>query len=248
MNFENKIVVLTGGASGIGRATTLEFARRGATVYCGDINSELGSALAADAKDLPGAVDFQPLDVTDDASIAAIGELVHARHGKADILVNVAGWDRSEPFMQNSPEYMQKVVDINLYGPMKMVKTFLPAMVEAEQGKIVSVSSDAGRVGSMNETVYAGAKGGIIAFSKSLAREVARYKINVNVVCPGPTETPLFRSQPERLQDALVRAIPFRRPALPEEIGYAILFFASELTDYVTGQVLSVSGGLTMVD
>ena len=140
------------------------------------------------------------------------------------------------------------MVKINLMGPVKLTRAFLDPMIQRNVGKVVSVSSDAGRVGSMGETMYAGAKGGIIAFSKSLAREVARYRINVNCVCPGPTNTPLFNAQPERMREALTRAIPFRRVAEPEEIADAILFFVSNRSDYLTGQVLSVSGGLTMVD
>ena len=140
------------------------------------------------------------------------------------------------------------MVKINLMGPVKFTRAFLDPMIERNAGKVISVSSDAGRVGSMGETMYAGAKGGIIAFSKSLAREVARYRINVNCVCPGPTNTPLFNAQPERMREALTRAIPFRRVAEPEEIADAILFFASDRSNYLTGQVLSVSGGLTMVD
>jgi 2-hydroxycyclohexanecarboxyl-CoA dehydrogenase len=154
--------------------------------------------------------------------------------------------DRAEPFLDNSLEFMERVVRLNLLGPVKLTKALLPAMIEAGAGKIVNVASDAGRVGSSGETVYAGAKGGIIAFTKSLAREMSRHGINVNCVCPGPTDTPLFHTLPERTREALVRAIPFRRLAKPEEVADAILFFASPRSDFITGQVLSVSGGLTM--
>jgi len=133
-------------------------------------------------------------------------------------------------------------------GAVRLARQVLEPMIAANRGKIVNVASDAGRVGSMGETVYAAAKGGIIAFTKSLAREMARHRINVNCVSPGPTDTPLFQAQPERMQAALIRAIPFRRVAAPEEIGQAIMFFLSARSDYITGQVLSVSGGLTMVD
>jgi 2-hydroxycyclohexanecarboxyl-CoA dehydrogenase len=141
---------------------------------------------------------------------------------------------------------MEEIVRLNLLGPVKLTRGFLPAMIEARTGKIVNVASDAGRVGSTGETVYAAAKGGVIAFTKSLAREVARSGINVNCVCPGPTDTPLFGGLPEKMRDALTRAIPFRRLARPEEIAEAIVFFASPHSDFMTGQVLSVSGGLTM--
>ncbi len=248
MNFTGKTVVLTGGATGIGRATVSRFAAAGAEVYFGDINDDAAAETAALAEKAGGKAEFIHLDVADAGSIDAFAEIVLAKKGKADIVANVAGWDIGQPFMDNTPDFITKVIDINLYGPIRFTRAFLPAMIEAKAGKIVSVSSDAGRVGSMGETVYAGAKGGIIAFSKSLAREMARHKINVNVVCPGPTDTPLLQSQGERLREALIRAIPFRRVAEPDEIASAILFFASDLTDYVTGQVLSVSGGLTMVD
>ena len=163
-----------------------------------------------------------------------------------DIIVNVAGWDRVQPFLDATPEFMDQILDINLKGPMNIVKAFLPAMMEAQQGKIVNISSDAGRVGSLGETIYAGAKGGVIAFTKSLARETARAGICVNCVCPGPTDTPLLRMQPQSIQEKLARAVPFRRVAQPQEIADAVLFFSSDLAGYVTGQVLSVSGGLTM--
>ncbi len=137
------------------------------------------------------------------------------------------------------------MIAINLAGPVHLSQALLPPMIEANAGKIVNIASDAGRVGSGGETTYAGAKGGVIAFTKSLAREVARYKINVNCVCPGPTDTPMLATRPEKLREAFVKAIPFRRFAKPEEIADAVLFFASPRSDYVTGQVLSVSGGLT---
>jgi 2-hydroxycyclohexanecarboxyl-CoA dehydrogenase len=162
------------------------------------------------------------------------------------VLVNAAGWDRSEPFLENSLEFIERIVQLNLLGCVKVTRAFLPAMVEAGDGKIVNVASDAGRVGSSGETVYAGAKGGVIAFTKSLAREVARTPIHVNCVCPGPTDTPLFASLPEKLRQGLERAIPLRRLARPEEVAQAILFFAGRRSDFITGQTLSVSGGLTM--
>ena len=147
--------------------------------------------------------------------------------------------------MENAPDYIDRVVAINLGAILHLTQALLPPMIAAGAGKIVSVSSDAGRVGSSGETVYAAAKGGVIAFTKSLAREVARYSINVNCVCPGPTDTPMLATRSEKLREAFVRAIPFRRFAKPQEIADAIVFFASSQSDYITGQVLSVSGGLT---
>jgi 2-hydroxycyclohexanecarboxyl-CoA dehydrogenase len=197
-------------------------------------------------RDAGGEADFVSLDVTDDESIAALADAVLGRGAAPNVVVNAAGWDRVEPFLDNSVEFMERIVRLNLLGTVKVAKAFLPAMVDAGTGAVVNVASDAGRVGSSGETVYAGAKGGIIAFTKSLAREMAPHGIRVNCVCPGPTDTPLFRSLPEKLQAALTRAIPFRRLARPEEIADAILFFASPRSEFITGQVLSVSGGLTM--
>ena len=244
MNLEGKTVVVTGGASGIGRATVGTLCEAGATVFFGDINEEGGAETAAQ---VGGSSHFVPLDITSDESIANFAKTALAA-GDVDGVVNVAGWDIIQPFIEQEPEFWEKVVKINLMGPVKLTRAFLDPMIARNSGKIVSVSSDAGRVGSMGETMYAGAKGGIIAFSKSLAREVARYRINVNCVCPGPTNTPLFNAQPERMREALTRAIPFRRVAEPQEIADAILFFVSDRSNYLTGQVLSVSGGLTMVD
>jgi 2-hydroxycyclohexanecarboxyl-CoA dehydrogenase len=244
MSIKGKSVVVTGGASGIGRATVAAFCAAGAKVCFGDINEEAGAAAAAEVGD---AAAFHRLDVTDDASIAAFAAWAQGR-GDVDAVVNVAGWDIIQPFLENTPDFWDKIIAINLMGQVKITRAFLDGMVERNSGKIVNVASDAGRVGSMGETVYAGAKGGVIAFTKSLAREMARFKINVNCVCPGPTDTPLFAAQPERMREALIRAIPFRRLAKPEELADAILFFAGNGSDYITGQVLSVSGGLTMVD
>ena len=142
-------------------------------------------------------------------------------------MVNGAGWDQIQPFLENPPEMWDRIIAINLMGAVRLTRGLLPPMVEARAGKIVNISSDAGRVGSMGETVYAAAKGGLIAFTKSLARELARYRINVNCVCPGPTDTPLFQRQPERMKEALTRAIPFRRIAQPIEIAQAVMFFLS---------------------
>jgi 2-hydroxycyclohexanecarboxyl-CoA dehydrogenase len=166
--------------------------------------------------------------------------------GPIRVLVNTVGWDRIEPFLDNTPEYWDQILGLNLLGPIRVTRAFLDGMIAAGGGAIVNVASDAGRVGSTGETVYAGAKGGVIAFTKSLAREMARYKIRVNCVCPGPTDTPLFRAQPVKMQEALEHAIPMRRLAQPEEVADAIAFLASSRSSFITGQVLSVSGGLTM--
>jgi 2-hydroxycyclohexanecarboxyl-CoA dehydrogenase len=233
---DERVAVVTGGTSGIGRATAELLAGAGARVFVADLEE----------RDAPG--EFVRTDVTEDDAIAALADTVLARGGAPAVLVNAAGWDRFEPFLDNSLEFIEQIVRINLLGAVKVTRAFLPAMVEAGAGKIINVASDAGRVGSTGETIYAGAKGGLIAFTKSLAREMARHPIHVNCVCPGPTDTPLFASLPEKMRTALVRAIPLRRLARPEEIAQAILFFAGSRSDYITGQILSVSGGLTMAD
>ncbi len=248
MRLDGKTAVVTGAGSGIGRAVAETLAGAGAHVVATDIDEAGAAQTAAAARGAGGSAEARRLDVTDKAAILETAASLGASLGAAHVLANVAGWDRIMPFTENTPEFIERIVELNYLGAVRMCHALLPAMIEAGGGKIVSVSSDAGRVGSMGETVYAGTKGGVIAFSKSLARETARHNINVNVVCPGPTDTPLFRGQPERMQQALIRAIPFRRVGTPQDIANAVLFFAGPLSDYVTGQVLSVSGGLTMAD
>ena len=234
MDMADRAVIVTGGASGIGRATALLLASNGARVFIGDIDNVRGQAVAAEAAKQELPVHYLEMDA------------VHAQVQRVDVLVNAAGWDSTGPFMDNDPDIWDRLVAINLLGAVRLSRAVLPPMIAAGEGKIVNIASDAGRVGSAGETVYAATKGGLIAFTKSLAREMARHRINVNCVCPGPTDTPLFRTLAERLQDALTRAIPFRRIAAPEEIAEAVMFFAGPRSDYITGQVLSVSGGLTM--
>lgn len=246
MKLNDKIAVVTGAASGIGLATAQGLAQAGATVILGDIAEDKGKAEAQAIRDAGGKAEFVRLDVCDQVSIAAFAETVTGRHGAADIVANVAGWGKIQPFMENDVEFMDKVVAINLMGPIHVTRAFLPGMIEKKAGKVVMVSSDAGRVGSTGETVYSGAKGGVIALSKALAREMARHNITVNVVCPGPTDTPLLMAVPEKHREAFLRAIPMRRFAKPSDIADAVLFFASDRADYVTGQVISVSGGLTL--
>lgn len=246
MTLQGRSAVVTGGASGIGRATVAKLASAGVRVFIADIDQAKGEETAAAERKAGRQVDFIATDLTSDASVEAFAKQVLGQIGRIDILVNAAGWDQHSSFLDTKPEFWQRVIGINLLGPIRMTHAFLPGMVEAKGGKIVNVSSDAGRVGSSGETPYAAAKGGVIAFTKSVAREMARFQINVNCVCPGPTDTPLFASTPQRLREALSKAIPFRRVAKPEEIADAIVFFAGPGCDYITGQVLSVSGGLTM--
>jgi 2-hydroxycyclohexanecarboxyl-CoA dehydrogenase len=246
MTLQGKIAVVTGAASGIGRATARALAEQGAQVIVADIDRERGEAQAAALREGGCKADFVAVDMTDPASIDAFARDVQARFGAVDVLVNGAGWGKTQPFWEGTSEFWAKLIALNFVGPMQLTKALLPRMMERGSGKIVNVASDAGRVGSLGETVYSGAKGGLIAFTKSLARETARYKVNVNCVCPGPTDTPLMAVVPEKVQEALTKAIPMRRLGKPEEVADAIVFFAGPRSDYVTGQVLSVSGGLTM--
>jgi 2-hydroxycyclohexanecarboxyl-CoA dehydrogenase len=244
--FAGQLAVVTGAASGIGRAVALKLAGAGARVIAADRDAD---GAARTAHHAPGAITPLTFDLTEPDTIAALRDEVLADHGAPAVLVNAAGWDRIERFADNTDEFWRQVVDINYLGPVRVARAFLDAMVGRDDGaKIVNLASDAGRVGSSGETVYAGAKGGVIAFTKSLARELARHGVNVNCVSPGPTDTPLFTTQPEGIREALIRAIPFRRLATPEEVADAVLFFASPRAAFVTGQVLSVSGGLTMAD
>ncbi|MFO1317968.1 MAG: SDR family NAD(P)-dependent oxidoreductase [Burkholderiales bacterium] len=247
MTLEGKIAVVTGAGSGIGRATAEALGALGATVVCADINPETGEATAAALRAASGKAQFLPVDLTDAASVEAFAQGVAAKYGAVDVLVNGAGWGKTHKFWEGTPEMWERVIELNFVGPMRLTKALLPAMIERGSGKIVNIASDAGRVGSLGETVYSGAKGGLIAFTKSLARETARYNINVNCVCPGPTETPLLFAVPEGHLEAFKKAIPFRRFGKPSEVADAVVFFASDQSSYITGQVLSVSGGLTMV-
>jgi 2-hydroxycyclohexanecarboxyl-CoA dehydrogenase len=247
MNLDGKTALVSGGVSGIGRATVMEFAKSGAAVICLDINAEKGAELLRDAATTNFVMEFDAVDLADTDSVRRCVVEVLKRHPRIDILVNAAGWSDIQPFIENPPDYMDRVVAINLNGMLHLTQALLPAIIASGRGKIINVASDAGRVGSSGETAYAAAKGGVIAFTKSLAREVARHSINVNCVCPGPTDTPMLATRPEKMKEALLRAIPFRRFAKPQEIADAIAFFASPRSDYITGQVLSVSGGLTFV-
>jgi 2-hydroxycyclohexanecarboxyl-CoA dehydrogenase len=246
MKLDNRTALITGAASGIGRATAQSFAEAGARVIVADIDEAGGAKAAAELRAAGHIADYLKVDLTDSASIDAFAARVLQHFGAPDVIVNGAGWGKNHPFWEGTPELWQKMVALNFVGPMQLVKALLPAMKERGSGRIVNVASDAGRVGSLGETVYSGAKGGLIAFTKALAREVARYQINVNCVCPGPTDTPLMAVVPDKVKEALTKAIPFRRLGRPEEVADAILFFATDRARYITGQVLSVSGGLTM--
>jgi 2-hydroxycyclohexanecarboxyl-CoA dehydrogenase len=240
---ERRVALVTGAASGIGRATAQRLAAAGMTIAAADLDVPAPE----DEPPRSGTIHAFAVDVASQQSVQALAEHVTAECGVPDVIVNCAGWDETHRFTDTDRAFWERVVAVNLLGVVAVTHAFLAAMIaRGRGGRIVNVGSDAGRVGSSGEAVYAGAKGGVIAFTKSLAREVARHAITANVVCPGPTDTPLFRAQPERLQQALERAVPMGRLGLPGDVAAAIAFFASEDASYVTGQVLSVSGGLTM--
>jgi 2-hydroxycyclohexanecarboxyl-CoA dehydrogenase len=238
----DKTVLVTGGGGAIGAAICRRFARDGASVLVADKSKESAERVAAEVKGK--ALVFDIADYA--AAKAAVGG--HA----IDVLVNNAGWDRFQNFVDTKPEEWEKLFDVNLRGPLNMHHVVLPGMLQRGRGRIVNISSDAARVGSSGEGVYSACKGGIIAFSKTVAREVARKGITVNVVCPGPTDTPILRGflgegdAGQKVYDALVRAIPMKRVGQPDDIPGIVAFLASDEAGFITGQVISVSGGLTM--
>jgi 2-hydroxycyclohexanecarboxyl-CoA dehydrogenase len=250
--FTGRVVVVTGGGGGIGGATCRRFGAEGARVAVLDQNLETAQATAAAVREAGGTAAAFRCDITERASVDAAIAGVRTELGPIDVLVNNAGWDIFKPFTKTEPAHWDRLIAINLTGALHMHHAVLPGMVERRSGRIINVSSDAARVGSSGEAVYAACKGGLVAFSKTIAREHARHGITVNVVCPGPTQTALFEDykagagNPEKLIDAFTRSIPLGRIGQPEDLPGAILFFASDDAGYVTGQVLSVSGGLTM--
>lgn len=247
-----KVAIVTGGGGGIGGATSARFAREGAKVAVLDRNLQAAEAVVARIRESGGEALALACDITDRAGVDKAVAEVGAKLGPVDVLVNNAGWDVFLPFTRTQPEQWDKLIAINLVGALHMHHAVLPSMVERRAGRIVNIASDAARVGSSGEAVYAACKGGLVAFSKTLAREHSRHGITVNVVCPGPTDTALFADykqgagNPEKLEEAFRRSIPLGRIGQPDDLPGAILFFASDDAAFVTGQVLSVSGGLTM--
>lgn len=241
---------VTGAGSGIGREIANVLAKKSFNVVVADINMEGANETVQRIKDEGGEAKAIQCDVTSLESVEKAVEEALKTYNSIDVLVNNAGWDKVEPFLENDPSIWRKIIDINLMGQIYTCKTILPHMIENGYGKVINISSDAARVGSSGEAVYSAAKGGVISFTKTLAREMARYKINVNCVAPGPSDTPLFQEigkYNEGITKALERVIPFRRLAKPSDIANAVSFFASEEADYITGQTLSVNGGLTMI-
>jgi 2-hydroxycyclohexanecarboxyl-CoA dehydrogenase len=247
-----RVALVSGGARGIGGAAALALARTGRDVAVGDIRAAEAEEVAEQVSALGRRSLAVVLDVTDGAAVAdAVGE-VEARLGPVEVLVNCAGWDEFRYFLDTDEDFWRKVIAVNFEGVLRTTGAVLGGMVARGWGRIVNVSSDAARVGSSQEAVYAGAKAAVIAFTKTVAREAAREGVTANVVCPGPTETGMLTEMAagtpdsERLVAALTRAVPMRRLGRPEDIAAAIAFFAGEDAGYITGQTLSVSGGLTM--
>jgi 2-hydroxycyclohexanecarboxyl-CoA dehydrogenase len=249
---QGKVAVITGGGGGIGGATSKRFAQEGAAVAIFDRNLESATVVAQTIVANGGRAQAFACDITDRASVDAAVAATIAQLGPIDILVNNAGWDVFAPFTKTQPGQWDKLIAINLVGALHMHHAVLPGMAERRTGRIVNIASDAARVGSSGEAVYAACKGGLVAFSKTIAREHSRHGITVNVVCPGPTDTALFADyklgagNPEKLEEAFRRSIPLGRIGQPDDLPGALVFFASDDAAYITGQVLSVSGGLTM--
>ncbi len=247
-----KTAIVTGAGSGIGRAIALRLADEGMAVGVLDLNLDTATETARLCDGLDGRAHVLHCDITDYAAVAAAVDGFEARVAAIDALINNAGWDQPIPFLETEPEFWDRVIAINLTGALNMHHVVLPRMAARSSGKVVNIASDAARVGSTGEAVYSACKGGLVAFGKAVARELARKNICINAVCPGPTETPLFQSflgegdYGARLHEGLKRAIPLRRLGRADDVPGIVAFFASDDADYITGQVISVSGGLTM--
>ncbi|MEU6561547.1 SDR family NAD(P)-dependent oxidoreductase [Nocardia nova] len=243
-SLDDKVTIVTGAGRGIGRAIAEAAAAEGAIVVASDIDAEAAERTAAA---LGGKAIGIAADVSSAESVQALVDGVVRRFGRIDVLVNNAGWDKAGPFVESDPADWDRIIRINLYGVLHTSRSVLPIMSEQKAGSVVNIASDAGRVGSSGEAVYSATKGGIIAFSKTAAREVARHGVRVNCVCPGPTDTQLLAEfAGDKLRNALVRAIPLGRVGQPDDVANGVVFLAGDKAEFVTGQTLSVSGGLTM--
>lgn len=249
---KGKVALVTGGGAGIGLAIGRRLAEEGCAVAVLDVAADAARAASAAIIGAGGHAVAVAADVSD---YAAVGKNIAAALGpdrSIDIVVNNAGWDRFAPFVKSTPDQWRRVIDINLFGQMNVLHAIVPGMIARGHGRIVNIASDSGRVGAAGEVAYSASKGGVIAMTKALARELAGKGIPVNVVCPGPVDTQLLDAvidssgSPEKLRDALLRAIPMRRLGQPDEVAGIVAFLASDDAAYITGQVISVSGGLTM--
>jgi 2-hydroxycyclohexanecarboxyl-CoA dehydrogenase len=246
-----KVAVVTGGGQGIGRGLTLRLAEEGCKIAIFDINPQAGNETAKLAAQ--AIIKTYAVDVGNAASVNEAVSKVEAELGPIWLLVNNAGWDRPMPFLKTDKELWDKIIRINLYGPLNTHKAIAPLMAERGGGRIVNIASDAARVGTSDEAVYSACKGGLISFTKSLARELARKNVLLNAVCPGPTNTPMMLAvlgegeQAVKWKDAMVRGIPLRRMGEPDDYGGIVAMLASDDGKYITGQTISVSGGMNMI-
>jgi 2-hydroxycyclohexanecarboxyl-CoA dehydrogenase len=249
----NRVALVTGAAQGIGKGIAASLVEAGFRVAVADLNLEVAEQAVKDLTAEGGEAIAVPIDVTDSAAVAAAIATIEQELGPIEVVVNNAGWDDFMPFVRTTEDFWDKILDINFKGALRVIHAVTPGMAERGFGRIINIGSDAGRVGSSLEAVYSGAKGGIIAFSKTLARELATKGVTVNTVCPGPTDTPALRSftaasgeDAEKVLAGMTRAVPMRRLGTPEDVGPAVAFLASDGAGFITGQTLSVSGGLTM--
>ncbi|MBD3731337.1 2-hydroxycyclohexanecarboxyl-CoA dehydrogenase [Sphingopyxis italica] len=252
LGLQGKVAIVTGGGQGIGRALTLRLAAEGCKVAIFDLKAEAGEETAGIAGE--GAViKTYALDVSDQAAVNAAVEAVEADLGPVWALVNNAGWDKPAPFLATDKSLWDKIIAINLYGPLFTHHAVAPRMVARGGGRIINIASDAARVGTSNEAVYSACKGGLISFTKSVARELASKGVLLNVVCPGPTNTPMMASvlgegeQAVKWKDAMVRGIPLKRMGEPEDYAGIVAFLASDDAGFITGQTFSVAGGMNMI-
>ncbi len=249
----DRVALVTGAGQGIGRAIAETLAAAGHHVAIADLNQATADDAASAIRGAGGTAVALSVDVCDTLAVRSAVGAVGEQLGPIDIVVNNVGFDELMPFLETTEEFWDRILDVNFKGALRVIQATAPQMIERGWGRIVNIASDAGRVGSSLEAVYSGAKGGIIAFSKTLARELARTGVTVNAVCPGPTDTPLLRGIADASGDdganvigAMTRSVPMKRLAEPSDIAGAVAYFASDAAAYVTGQTLSVSGGLTM--
>ena len=247
-----RVALITGGGSGIGREICVGLAAAGRNVAVADLNLDGALETASLISATGGTAIAVHMDVADSDAVQGGILQVLDELGPPEILVNCAGWDELMPFLSTDEDFWDRVIEINYKGVLRTVHACLPSMTENGWGRIVNIASDAGRVGSSFEAVYSGAKGGVIGFTKTIAREAARSGVTANVVCPGPTDTPLLdgivaaSDDGDKIIGAMARAVPMKRVGTPIEVASAVIYFCSEEAAFVTGQTLSVSGGLTM--
>lgn len=246
MRLEGKVCLITGAASGIGKATTLLFAQEGATVIAGDISKENLDSLVKEAEGLPGRVDSYILNVTDRDQVKEVVEKVVQKYGRIDVLVNNAGITRDALLVRMKEEDWDAVINVNLKGVFNVTQMVVPYMIKQRNGSIVNVSSVVGIFGNPGQTNYAASKAGVIGMTKTWAKELAGRNIRVNAVAPGFIETPMTEKLPEKAREAALSRIPLGRFGKPEEVAQVILFLASDESSYVTGQVIGIDGGLVI--